>query len=95
MKEVLVDDENMFLEVEFFHNIPTIHIKMKKWSHTILRNYLYPKWAEVLELLKGRGYWVVMSVIPASDKKLAKFHSILGGHEVINDGTFSVFRRWL
>ncbi len=95
MREVLVDDDKMKLEVEFFHSIPLLHLKVKKWSHTLLKNYFFQKWGGVQRELKDRGCKVVLAVIPAEEKKIAKFHAIMGMHEAVNDGEYIVSRRWL
>lgn len=95
MRETLVDDEYMLLEVEWLETIPTLHLSVHKWSHTLLKNYFFPKWLEVQDYLRSCGSHVVLAVIPASEKKIAKFHAIMGMHEAVNNGVHIVSRRWL
>ena len=95
MRELLVDDDKMKLEVEMHEGVPLLHLEVKQWSHTLLKNYFFPKWIEVQNNLRDRGCHVVLAVIPASEKKIAKFHAIMGMHEAINDGEYIVSRRWL
>ncbi len=95
MKETLINDEYVLLEVELFHSIPLLHLVVKKWSHTILKNYFFPKWIEVQSILKKRGHKLVLAVVQSSNKKAAKFHAIMGMHEAINDGDYIISRRYL
>lgn len=95
MREVLVDDDKMKLELELWDGIPLLHLEVRKWSHTLLKNYFYPAWGRVQDELRSRGYHVVMAVAPEHEKKILKFHRIMGMHEAVNDGVYSVSRRWL
>lgn len=95
MRELLIEDEYMKLEVEWLEDIPTLHLSVYKWSHTLLKTYFFPRWIEVQDYLRSCGAEVVLAVIPAEEKKIAKFHAIMGMHEAVNDGVYIVSRRWL
>lgn len=95
MREVLIEDGNMKLEVEWLEDIPLLHLEIYKWSHTLLKSYFFPKWLEVQDYLHSCGAHVVLAVIPASEKKIAKFHAIMGMHEAVNNGVHIISRRWL
>lgn len=95
MREILIEDENMKLEVEWLENIPLLHLAIYKWSHTLLKNYFFPKWIEVQNHLRSRGAKVLLAIIPSEEIKIAKFHAIMGMHEAYNDGAYVVSRRWL
>jgi hypothetical protein len=94
-KEVLVDHEVGCLSVQWYEDIPVLHLQIHKWSHNIFKKIILPLWAQALEELKERGAYVVLAIIPSHEKKIAKFHALLGMHEATDDGEYIVSRRWL
>lgn len=95
MREILIEHEVGCLSVQWYEGIPLLHLRIDKWSHNIFKNIILPLWAQALEQLKERGAHVVLAVIPSHEKKIAKFHSLLGMHEAANNGEYIVSRRWL
>ena len=93
--EVLIDNENGKLSVEWHYGVPLLHLEVYKWSHTLLKTYFLPMWTIVLEYLKSEGAPSVCAVIKSDDYKIAKFHKIMGMHEAYNDGEMIINRRWL
>lgn len=76
--EVLIDNENCKLSVEWHYGVPLLHLEVYKWSHTLLKTYFLPIWAIVLDYLKSEGATSVCAVIKVDDHKIAKFHKIMG-----------------
>lgn len=95
MRELLVDDDNMKLEVEWCVDIPLLHLTVHKWSHNLLKNYFFPKWIEVQNELKSRGCHVVLALVKSTETKILKFHAIMGMHKASSDGEYTISRRWL
>lgn len=95
MKEVLVDDEYMKLSFEWHEEQPFLHLEVRKWSHTLLKNYFFPQWVETQKYFKEKGAKAMFAIIPSHETKIAKFHSIMGMHEAYKDESIIISRRWL
>lgn len=95
--ETWVDDDKctFCVDRETHPDVALIHLDVRKWSHTLFKNYYLPAWHEILERLKEEGAHSVCAIIPANDKKVSKFHAMLGMYEAYNDGTHRINRRWL
>ena len=95
MRDIVINEDFGRLEIEWFQGIPLLHATVNKWSHNVFKKEILPKWLEVLDWLREQECHVVLAVIPASETKIAKFHTLFGMHEAENNGEYIISRRWL
>lgn len=95
--ETMVDDDvcTFYADFDTHPDVVLAHIDVKKWSHNLYKNYYIPKWTEWLRLFREKGFHSVCAIIPSDDKKVSKFHGMMGMYEAYNDGVNRINRRWL
>ena len=93
--ETLIEHEYGCLKADFTYGNPVLHLQVTNWSHTILKDIVYPLWNKVLSDLKDRGYKAVYAYIPSHEKKIIKFHKIMGMHVVTEENGYTLTGRGL
>lgn len=95
--ETLIDNDICTFKVDrdTHEDVALLHLNVHKWSHTLFKTYYLPEWGKMLSRFREEGKHSVCAVIPSKDKKLSKFHAMLGMYEAYDDGINRINRRWL
>jgi len=86
--ETLRENEYGCLKASFTFGNPVLHLHVNKWSHNIFKKEILPMWADVLRELKEKGYKGVYALVKEEEKKIIKFHYIMGMHTVLIENGF-------